>query len=65
MAAVSGEPLPDNFFYEISEFEKQPSDEELPASYCTLHHSLGLPSAKRDNLFYLDDVSRHFTNAPC
>ena len=54
--ATDEEGLPDDFFYELKSFAKEPGPAELPQSFAPLHHSFAFESGKLQNLHYLDDV---------
>ena len=56
MAPAEGAEIPADFFYDdATEFKRPIPPEQQDTSLCPLHQSLGVVSAKKDNLFYLDD----------
>ena len=56
--AAEGGGLPEDFFYDKSEFAREPPPTELPSSFAPFHHSFAFESHKLANLHYLDDVRR-------
>ena len=52
---MSAEPLPDDYYYDAKTFAREPPPTELPASFAPLYHSFAFESAKRSNLYYLDE----------
>ena len=57
-AAAEGGGLPDDYFYDKTEFAREPPPTELPSSFAPFYHSFAFESHKLANLFYLDDVRR-------
>ena len=47
--------MPADLMYDPLTFARETPEDELPSTFCSVYHSLGLTSTKRDNLHYLDD----------
>tara|TARA_B110001452_G_scaffold73800_1_gene59766 strand:+ start:454 stop:636 length:183 start_codon:yes stop_codon:yes gene_type:complete len=47
--------LPEDFFYDLKDFQRETPSSELPSTFATPYHSFAFESSKRSNLYYLDE----------